>query len=74
MKLLGCCIEGSERLFVYEFLPNRSLDKILFSSNISFVHCLLVIRFNFMFYPKRKNLLEWKVRHEIIVEITHGLA
>ncbi|KAJ8775176.1 hypothetical protein K2173_020180 [Erythroxylum novogranatense] len=35
VKLIGFCVQGSKRALVYEFMPNGSLDKYLFSPEVN---------------------------------------
>ncbi|XAR67509.1 Non-specific serine/threonine protein kinase [Bertholletia excelsa] len=38
VKLLGCCIEGEEKMLIYEYMPNKSLDYFIFDSRLRIIH------------------------------------
>ncbi|KAL7103544.1 hypothetical protein ACP275_08G186400 [Erythranthe tilingii] len=47
VRLLGCCIEGEERMLIYEYLRNKSLDCFVFDQN----------RRTILTWPKRFDII-----------------
>ncbi|KAG9144348.1 hypothetical protein Leryth_022339 [Lithospermum erythrorhizon] len=57
VRILGYCIEGEERILIYEYMPNGSLDCCLFGDT----------------EHDKMHLLVWRNRFSIIVGIARGL-
>ncbi|KAL0003705.1 hypothetical protein SO802_011266, partial [Lithocarpus litseifolius] len=37
VRLFGCCFQGEEKMLIYEFMPNKSLDSFLFNPTKSYL-------------------------------------
>ncbi|CAN1227636.1 G-type lectin S-receptor-like serine/threonine-protein kinase At4g27290 [Linum perenne] len=57
VRLLGCCVQRDERMLLYEFMPNGSLDAFIFGFTDK----------------TQSHLLDWPKRYNIIRGIARGL-
>lgn len=84
VRLVGYCIEGEERMLVYEYMPNKSLDSFLFGKFYSpfkaysintWFEASKTFKFGYalMEDPVKKAELDWKTRFMIIEGIARGL-
>ncbi|KAL8544161.1 hypothetical protein ACS0TY_004625 [Phlomoides rotata] len=60
VQLCGYCSEGTQRLLVYEFMKNRSLDKWIFPSN--------------SYRETNDRMLDWETRFRVAVGTAQGIA
>jgi len=89
VKLLGCCVHEDEKLLVYEYLPNKSLDYFLFGT-LSFKFFIQLIKSTniyiyahvssdmrsfilFLLDSARKSMLQWQTRFKIIYGVARGI-
>jgi len=85
VRLLGCCIERDEKMLIYEFMPNKSLDCFLFGlyfseklsySSICPIHYKQDSSCD-IFWCKtdavKRRMLDWETRVRIIEGIAQGL-
>ena len=61
VKLVGWCYERSELLLVSEFMPNKSLDKLIFTDKKQSIEAINPI------------VLDWETRHRIIRGVAQAL-
>ncbi|XP_031120585.1 G-type lectin S-receptor-like serine/threonine-protein kinase At4g27290 [Ipomoea triloba] len=52
VKLLGCCIRGEEKMLIYEYMPNKSLDFFIFDQT----------KKKLLDWPKRFNIINGVAR------------
>ena len=87
IALQGCCIQKDERILIYEYMPNKSLDHYIFSMDLlTFANQIVNLfgklnlkvnqvneRIKFLADGKRCTALPWTKHFDIIRGIARGL-
>ncbi|WVY94233.1 hypothetical protein V8G54_033321 [Vigna mungo] len=63
VSVLGGCTQREERMLIYEYMPNSSLDHFIFGNTTTARLC----------NPIQGKFLNWRKRYEIIIGIARGL-
>lgn len=58
VKLLGCCIQHEERMLIYEYMPNKSLDTFIFGSASILI---LFVWTQFIYDARFIDILQWHI-------------
>ncbi|KAL9818316.1 putative cysteine-rich receptor-like protein kinase 28 RLK-Pelle-DLSV family [Arabidopsis thaliana] len=82
LLLASFCIEGQERILVYEFIKNASLDNFIFGNfyppfspydDPTVLFFLLCVDLYAVTDLKKRQLLDWGVRYKMIGGVARGL-